>query len=232
MTFDLDDTLYLERDYVYSGFRAVAECAATCLNIDDFFERAWSSFERGDRRTIFDTVLVQHGVPPNPALIDMLVATYRSHIPDIALLPDVIPCLDGLSHVKLAVVTDGPRESQRAKAEALGVRRWINTLVFTAELGDGYGKPHPRAFSLVERLTGCNGPSCMYLADNPAKDFAGPSSRGWMTVRIRRRGSLHEDIPSGSDVDLEIAELSELRSALHDSRVLSQFRPQLDPNGG
>ena len=47
-------------------------------------------------------------------------------------------------------------------------------------------------------------------ADNPNKDFAGPKSLGWATVRIRRPESLHAAVPNGDLVDLEIASLDEL----------------------
>jgi putative hydrolase of the HAD superfamily len=52
------------------------------------------------------------------------------------------------------------------------------------------------------------------VADNPAKDFAGPRSRGWRTVRVRREGSLHAAVASGDDVDAEINGLAELDGAL------------------
>ncbi|MEZ5265540.1 MAG: hypothetical protein R2755_28010 [Acidimicrobiales bacterium] len=48
----------------------------------------------------------------------------------------------------LAVVTDGPLASQRAKARALSAERWADLVVCTAALGPGMGKPHPRAFEL------------------------------------------------------------------------------------
>ena len=48
----------------------------------------------------------------------------------------------------------------------------------------------------------------MYVADNPLKDFAGPKSLHWRTVRINRPGSLHADKSSGPDVDVEFESLS------------------------
>jgi len=53
---DIDDTLYLERDYVRSGFCAVGRWLAEHQNVEDFFERAWALFEAGARGNIFDTV--------------------------------------------------------------------------------------------------------------------------------------------------------------------------------
>ncbi|MGH9119714.1 MAG: HAD family hydrolase, partial [Acidimicrobiales bacterium] len=114
----------------------------------------------------------------------------------------------------VAVVTDGPLASQRAKARALGLHRWANPLVFTEEHGPDWRKPGPLAFALVEEQLGVPGSACTYVADNPAKDFGGPRPRGWRTVRVRRRLSLHEAVASGTDVDLELPDLSGLTEVL------------------
>jgi putative hydrolase of the HAD superfamily len=114
----------------------------------------------------------------------------------------------------MACVTDGPLASQRAKAAALGLGRWFAPLLFTAELGDGFGKPDPRSFQQVAAALGAGGPTLAYVADNPAKDFAAPRALGWHTVRVRRPLSLHEHVESGPDVDVETATLAELEAVL------------------
>ncbi len=203
VVFDVDDTLYLERDYVRSGFRAVDAHLREHHGTAGFFERAWAAFERGLRGRTFDEVLPQLGLSPDHELIAELVDVYRRHRPQIDLLPDARAALDAARQAgwAVAVVTDGPRASQSAKVEALGLSRWAEPVVLTAALGEGFGKPHPRAFRLVEERTGCRGAQCVYLADNPHKDFAGPKGLGWRTVRLRRPGGLHVAAPGGADVD-------------------------------
>jgi len=56
VVFDLDDTLYLERDYVRSGFRAVDAWLAS-RGILGFFGEAWANFENGLRGKAFDRAL-------------------------------------------------------------------------------------------------------------------------------------------------------------------------------
>jgi hypothetical protein len=41
-----------------------------------------------------------------------------------------------------------------------------------------------------------------------------PRCLGWRTVRVRRPGSLHAEVPSGDDVDAEITSLADLDAAL------------------
>lgn len=211
VVFDIDDTLYLERDYVRSGFAAVGRWAAEALAFPDFAARAWAEFEAGRRGDIFDHVLAQSGAPRTREAVQAMVAVYRDHVPQVSLLPDARACLDSIEgRSAIAAVTDGPLQSQRSKAEALDLTRWAKPIVFTAELGPGLGKPHPRAFRLVEEATGAAGSACCYVADNPAKDFAAPASLGWRTVRVVRRGGLHRKVPSGADVEMEITDLTTL----------------------
>ncbi len=215
VVFDIDDTLYLESDYVRSGFRAAGMRVVELLEKDGFAAEAWSLFLAGGREKIFDGALRRLGIAPEAGLVADLVSTYRSHRPDIRLLPDAEACLASLAgRAHLAVVSDGPLESQTAKARALRLDRWISTFVYTAALGDGFGKPHPRAFEIVEFDAACPGPECSYVADNPSKDFAGPGKRGWTTVRVRRPGGLHWGVASGRDVGKELADLSGLVAAL------------------
>jgi putative hydrolase of the HAD superfamily len=215
VVFDIDDTLYLERDYVRSGFAAAGAWARTELGVADLGERAWDIFEAGVRGRIFDEALVACGTRADGAVVSRLVEVYRSHVPAIEPFPDVAAWLAGRpADVAVAVVTDGPLASQRAKAAALGLAAWADPIVFTADLGPGRGKPHPAAFVLVEEAMGVPGTACAYVADNPAKDFAGPRSRGWRTVRVRREGGLHAAVASGDDVDAEITALAELDRGL------------------
>jgi putative hydrolase of the HAD superfamily len=212
VVFDIDDTLYLERDYVRSGFRAAGAWADRVLGVADLADRAWKAFEEGVRGTIFDVALADCGCAVTPELITQLVSCYRDHVPDIKLLDDARACLDRLSlegGVVVAVVTDGPLASQEAKARSLGLSTWSQHVIFTEALGAGFGKPNPRAFELIEQRLGVSGDRCAYVADNPSKDFVGPHQLGWTTLRVRRQHGLHFGVESGGDVDYEVADLSE-----------------------
>ncbi len=210
MILDLDDTLFLERDYVLSGLRAVGEHVATAYGRPGFGDVAVGLFEAGVRGDTFNRALAEVGLPADDATIHRLVGVYRRHTPAIGLAPDAGRLIPRLRGRYVGVVTDGPLESQRAKALAVGAPRWSSAVIYTAELGPGFGKPHPRAFEMHQVAAGREGAACVYVADNPSKDFAGPKSLGWATVRIRRPGSLHAALPSGDLADLEIATLDEL----------------------
>jgi putative hydrolase of the HAD superfamily len=207
---DVDDTLYLERDYVRSGFDAVA----VELGNPAFAEACWALFAEGVRGDTFERAARAIGLQPTPELTARAVACYRGHEPTIRLLPDARAFLERSAGTAfLGVVTDGPAASQRAKVSALGLPAIVDRIIVTDELGPGMGKPHPRAFELLEAAAATGGSACVYIADNPRKDFVAPRALGWSTVRVRRPGGLHAAVPSGTDVDEEVATLDGLAFA-------------------
>jgi putative hydrolase of the HAD superfamily len=219
---DIDDTLYLERDYVLSGLREVDD-EVVRLGARGFREAAEALFEKGVRGTLFDDALRQLGADHLLQHVPRLVGVYRRHAPRITLLPDAVAALDRSRRSgRVAVVTDGPADSQRRKVDALGLRRWADPVVITDLWGPGYGKPHPRGFEAVE--TAQPGLRMAYVADNPAKDFMEPARRGWLTVRVRRPGGLHEHAPSGADVQAEIPDLTGLEQVLDSLSAGSEGR--------
>lgn len=211
VAFDLDDTLFLERDYVRSGFAAVGEWVRSQFGLPGFAERAWNLFQEGFRRNIFDVALKEMSLSASSETIEKMVSLYRSHVPDIRLAQDALCCLEALrGRVRLALITDGPVESQRNKVRALALNASFDHVILTAELGAEFVKPHPRSFRLVETLSNTNGVGCLYVADNPAKDFSAPLKLGWRTIRIRRLDGLHAsvDTPGQLEVEREMSDLS------------------------
>src|SRR5919109_3451394 len=122
VVFDLDDTLYLERDYVRSGFVAVDRWVNDRFSISGFFDRAWALFEAGRRGDIFDRAIVELTARPNPELVRDLVDVYRGHTPSIRLAPDAEAALPGLgARYRTALLTDGIGTTQARKVAALGL---------------------------------------------------------------------------------------------------------------
>jgi len=211
IVFDLDDTLYLEREYVWSGFRALEPWVKSNLGVRDFRASAWRLFEQGVRGRIFDEVLLQSGVEPRPLTITTMVDLYRRHRPRINMAPDADRCLERLQgRVDLALITDGPECSQRNKIDALCIGWRFQKVVLTSTLGATYEKPHVKAFLAVQETLGGPADRYIYVGDNPQKDFVGPRRLGWKTVRIRRAQGLYSSAESvqGEDADHEVFELT------------------------
>lgn len=208
--FDVDDTLYLERDYVASGFRAVGQWLNENHGVDGFGDRCWALFEAGARNHVFNEALASSWRAPNPELISQLVTVYRDHEPDIRLSPQVARQLEDLAgSTSITLLTGGPVKSQQRKVAALGLARFTEAVVYAGAWGPEFDKPHPRAWQRTEGLTRLTGPALTYVADNPLKDFAAPRSLGWHCIRIRLEGSQHQALETPPGV-AEILALSEL----------------------
>lgn len=193
IVFDLDDTLYLERDFAFSGYRAAGEWldaqgAAPGLG-RRLADTCGDLFARGERRAIFDRAAAALGLVPD--LVPDLIEVYRTHMPRIALCPDAARYLAG--QTGLAIVTDGPEQTQRNKIAALGLDAHCDVIVPTGQWPAEYCKPHPRAFETVAAASA--GRNCVYVADNAAKDFLTPNRLGWITVQILRPGRVHRGGP-------------------------------------
>jgi putative hydrolase of the HAD superfamily len=219
IVFDLDDTLYPERDYVRSGFAAVAAWSESRLGVDAAEGRAdlQALFDRGVRGTTFDEWLRARGLPREP-WIAQLVDVYRAHEPSLCCFPGVRELLRALGERhRLGLVSDGLLAVQRRKLAALGIEGFFDAVVFSDEGGRAAWKPSPRPFRIVLERLRVPPARAVYVADNAAKDFLGARRAGMGTVWVRRPGGEYAslDPPSADHApDREIADLSFLNSAL------------------
>ena len=216
--FDLDDTLYPERQFVLGGFRAVAQMLCPTLGVD--LSGAFVGLvKRGTRTGIFERVLQPY--MPNLTELDVkgLVDVYRRHAPRLSYFPDALECLSTLrSQVAVGLVTDGYAEVQRRKIEALSLDTYVDAIVLSDELGREYWKPHPRPFEECLRRLAVSASRAVYVADNPYKDFLGPRQLGMATVRVRRPGTLHVEarLDRDHEADRQITSLRDLAALMHE----------------
>lgn len=213
VVFDLDDTLYLERDFALSGFTAVGSWLEAKHGIVGFANECFRLFDEGVRGSIFDHALAALGAGGAGIAIADLVEIYRRHRPKIALAPDAARLLDRVDRLSGALVTDGPARMQAGKVGALGLGTRLGRLVLTGMLPEGFGKPHHMAFELVERWSDRPPGHHVYIADNAAKDFVAPRARGWRTVQILREGRIHRGDPptAGHAADAVVDTLDAVR---------------------
>lgn len=194
IVFDLDDTLYPERDFAFSGYAALDAYIQETTGRTGFAEHCRRAFLSGQRQRIFDAALTALRLPSDSNTIADLVARYRNHTPTITLSADARRCLDRLfAHGQLGLITDGPEQMQRAKIKALGIGRYFSTIIPTGAWGSAFSKPHPRAFTAIEKAA--SDASLVYIADNALKDFVTPRARGWHTIQICRQERVHTKPP-------------------------------------
>lgn len=200
VVFDVDDTLYPERQFVRSGYHAVAEFLRSEQAREDRFEDwLWRRFLDGRVAGAFDDLNAHFQLRLPPADIARMVERYRFHVPDIAPFAGIPALLKRLAKThRLGVLTDGPARMQRNKIAALGVADDFDErlIVLTDDAGPGCGKPSPAGFERIVETAGVSHAACAYVGDNPAKDFVAPNALGWRTIRYRRDHQVHSHNPT------------------------------------
>lgn len=186
--FDLDDTLYSEKEYVRSGFRAVAGLLDDIVT--DAENRLWEAFE--EKKPAIDSLLAEIG---RLDLKEVCIKAYRSHSPNIHLFVGVIDMLIDLRNkgIKLGVITDGWPLGQRAKIKALELEPLIDNYIITDELGGiQFRKPCDLAFRIMQRRFGVPYEKMMYIGDNVNKDFVAPTKLGMQTALMKSNDGIYE----------------------------------------
>ncbi len=212
VVFDLDDTLYPERDFVFSGFRAVAARVWKDHGID-IEPVLRGQFDSGVRLNAFGLALA--ALDPGEDYLKELVTLYRSHTPEIRPFAGsaILDVLRGKG-LKLGLVTDGVSGTQRSKIEALGLAAKFDSIVCSEEVGGRAAwKPSPLAFEACLRELGVDAARAVYIADNPAKDFRGARAAGMRSIRLRLPGTEHfraEPLAAIDAPDAEVSSFTEL----------------------
>lgn len=214
--FDLDDTLYLEKDFATSGFRAVADYLAVKYNLkqSNIFNILESDFKRGVRGINFNLLLKKLNLPAQE--LKKLITIYQNHNPEISLYKDakiILKCFTKNKKIKTGLITDGPVKMQKNKIKALKIDKIFDVAVFSDSLGKKYRKPHIKPFITALKKTQTKPQEAIYVADNPGKDFIGAKKIGIFTIRIIKKGGLYGKIKEtiNNKADLDIFTLIKLR---------------------
>lgn len=171
VVFDLDDTLYSEKEYVKSGFKYIARFFP---DIENAGEELYGLFLQ--RKNAIDEFLRVHNIY-NDELKEKLLHEYRFHVPDIHLYDGVYEMLRNLKRAdhKLGMITDGRVEGQKNKIDALRLNDVFDKIIITDSLGGvEYRKPNPKAFEIMKDFFNTSYSDMSYVGDNINKDFVSP----------------------------------------------------------
>lgn len=196
--FDLDDTLYSEKQYIRSGYKKIGEL----LGNDDATDKLWGYFEAG--KPAIDEYLVEVGLENKKA---ECLNAYRNQVPEITLYEGVVEKIHELKRkgIKVGIITDGRPEGQRAKLKALGLNEMVEDIIITDELGGiQFRKPNDISFRIMQNRWKLPFEQIIYVGDNPNKDFQAPKQLGMRWLYVKNEDGLYssvvDDIPSIRDI--------------------------------
>ena len=173
--FDLDDTLYSERDFEKSGIEFVYDN----LNINHISLETILNNRNNWIKLIIDGT-------NNQITKQLVLDIYRNHFPSIQLYNDSKIFLEKLLSQgnEMSLITDGRSITQRNKLRALGIESFFKTIVISEEVNSE--KPSENNFKMV--MNNRHNENYIYIADNPNKDFITPNKLGWTSICLLDRG--------------------------------------------
>ena len=185
VVFDLDDTLYSEKNYVRSGYRKIDK---NYPEIENAEERLWNSFLKGEKAIdkVFDEASLDEKEKKNALNI------YRAHMPVIELYAGVSEMLSRIKNKgkKIGIITDGRPDGQKNKIKALKLD--VDQVIITDELGGiQYRKPNKKAFELMQNRWKIAFNKMVYIGDNVTKDFIAPKELGMKVIYFKNADGLY-----------------------------------------
>lgn len=186
LVFDLDDTLYEEKSYVISGFKAVATYISEKynLNFESSLQIMLLELDKNGRGRVFDELLIQNAIYSKKE-VKKCLSVYRMHLPQIQLTPEAVACIDRFKNLPLYIVTDGNKIVQHKKIIALGVHKLVKKYFITYRFGLKHSKPSPYCFQKIAEMEKVNPEKIVYIGDNVNKDFVGIKPLGFKTIRVK-----------------------------------------------
>lgn len=231
--FDLDDTLYRERDFVDQSFRSVAKVLADYLakkskpgvngqrvegadepsyekSPEGLFRQMIELMEQEGRGEIFNRLCERYDVD---VPVQELVRIYRETKPVLSLYPDgeeLLKWLEG-QDIRTGLITDGNAQVQHNKIRALGLDKRLDVVLASYDLG--LRKPDRGVYVYCLEKLGCTPEEAVYIGDNPLKDFIGARALGMKTARVIRPEGLHmwRTPQEGYEADITVSLLTELK---------------------
>lgn len=185
VVFDLDDTLYNEKQYVKSGFKAVADH----LGDAQAENKLWEYFNQG--KPAIDFLLEDLGCLDKKS---ECLEIYRYHKPDLTLNDGVEDLLIRLraEGIKIGIITDGRPEGQRRKIASLGLESMVDDIIVTDELGGTqFRKPCDISFRIMQRKWAIPFEQLIYIGDNMNKDFRAPRQLGMHWILMKNPDGLY-----------------------------------------
>ncbi|WP_147819906.1 HAD family hydrolase [Salidesulfovibrio onnuriiensis] len=193
VVFDMDDVVYLEREYVRSGFQAVARALSEERN-GEIFDLLWTMLGQECGQDVFSRLLSERPELGGGWTAEDLGEIYWTHEPEITLLPSIRALVEELQDrgVKCGLVSDGDCEVQERKARALGADELFDAVLLTHRFDREPWKLSSLCLDFVAHNMDLLNETLVYVGDNPVKDFLGAQKLGWSSVLLEQPGQFRD----------------------------------------
>ncbi|MHC4939165.1 MAG: TIGR02253 family HAD-type hydrolase [Planctomycetota bacterium] len=219
--FDIDDTLFPSSQFADAARRSAVEAIVNAgLEVDvsvamEELHAVVKEFSSNYGHH-FDQLVVR--LAPNlrdgvhkALVIAAGVRAYHETKAQLAPFPDVVRCLEKLSHTSLirGVLTNGLTIKQAEKLVRLDLQHAFSPGAIFISEDLGVAKPHPRIFQIACEALQVDPGEVLYIGDNPIKDVDAAHEAGLITCLRRGAGKHSMDVGAHAP-DFEVTSLDEL----------------------
>lgn len=186
LVLDLDDTLVPAKRWLRARLDLVIERLVPDVGREGARAAARRLVEEGPRDRLVDALAAALGW--DEARRVAFLEVYRETFPaSCEAYPDVRPALSTLRRrgLRLALLTDNPPRTQRAKLAASGLEPFFDAVVFSRDHGGD--KPAPEPFAAAAGAIGLPADRLAMAGDNPYRDLAGAAGAGFRRLFLVRR---------------------------------------------
>lgn len=183
--FDFDGTLAQYR----GNFMTLTALVAARLGIQHDLRKLVAQFDIEQRcegkqnyQDALEHTLESLGLKVPPILAEVAQEAIQAYVREMQLLPGSLEILDYLSHLPLAIITNGPSDMQRAAIAKVGLTGRFKTILASGDADIAVRKPNPRIFQIAAERLGVPIEACLMIGDNLEADVQGAIAAGMQGI--------------------------------------------------
>jgi putative hydrolase of the HAD superfamily len=206
--FDLDDTLYPQIEYTRQCLLYTSGFIAEFSNhpqkeIEDVLIRILK--DKGiEYHHIYDDLFKEINFNGMPYLKEILNKFWQCK-PQLHVYENTCEVLEELKkHFILALLTDGHVKIQEYKIDTLNLRSFFDYILITDSLGIENRKPSVKPYEVLLDKINLFPYNCVYVGNDPNKDFIGAKKMGLKTIRINQGDYKDVNVSENFDADFSI----------------------------
>tara|TARA_B100000029_G_scaffold508216_1_gene594575 strand:+ start:278 stop:955 length:678 start_codon:yes stop_codon:yes gene_type:complete len=217
LIFDLDDTLYEEKKFVESGFKATSHYLKTKFKFNEkkIYLKLLKILNQYGRGKIFDILCNQLKLKEKN-LEKKLIQIYRSHTPKINIRKETLEILKYYSRFNKYIITDGNYFVQKKKIKSLKIEKYFKKIYYTNYYGLKYNKPSLLCFKKIKEKENVKWNELVYIGDNPKKDFINCNKKKILTIRLMKGEYKNLKVSKSYDAIYKIKNLLMLKKVLNE----------------
>ena len=197
IVFDLDDTLFSEKEYFFSGISYVEEFITDLYKVP-FNGEIFKAYKKGVK-DLWGWSSKKLELPLETK--ESFLWVYRNHKPKIKLFPGIIDLFKELNKLdaKVVILTDGRSVTQRLKIKALNLDR------LSLYISEEYSSIKPKKKRFISIQKTWKGSKFAYIGDNVNKDFIAPKDLNWLCIGADWcEDKIHNDLKSDKSIEPKI----------------------------